>query len=65
MGHRKGHKSGDKWCVARHRSMPRSEANRLERRFEKIERRKAREEIELATLEDDWKQAGSSDGEAT
>ena len=45
MGFRKGHKTGDKWCVGRHRSMPAKEADRCERAIETRERQAAKAEI--------------------
>ena len=51
MGFRKGHKSRDKWCVGRHRSMPAKEADRCERAIETRERQAAKAEIEEQLLD--------------
>tara|TARA_Y100001963_G_C6774449_1_gene446604 strand:- start:1529 stop:1720 length:192 start_codon:yes stop_codon:yes gene_type:complete len=51
MGFRKGQKSGDKWCVGRHRSMPAKEADRCERAIETRERQAAKAEIEEQLLD--------------
>ncbi len=48
MGWRKGRKTGEKWCVQRHRSMPKEAADGLERVIERRTRREGKQQIEEA-----------------
>jgi hypothetical protein len=51
MGFKKGRKTGEKWCVQRHRSMPKEAADGLERVIERRTRREGQQQIEEALLE--------------
>ncbi len=48
MGFKKGRKTGEKWCVQRHRSMPKEAADDLERIIERRVRREGKQQIEEA-----------------
>ena len=48
MGFKKGRKTGEKWCVQRHRSMPKEAADGLERVIERRTRREGKQQIEEA-----------------
>tara|TARA_Y100001973_G_C5208862_1_gene343784 strand:+ start:16421 stop:16597 length:177 start_codon:yes stop_codon:yes gene_type:complete len=48
MSWRKGKKTGEKWCVKRHRSMPKEAADDLERIIERRVRREGKQQIEEA-----------------
>ena len=45
MSWRKGRKTGEKHCVARHRSMSAREADSIERYWERVERARGREAV--------------------
>ena len=51
MGFKKGRKTGEKWCVQRHRSMPKEAADALERVIERRTRREGQQQIKEALLE--------------